>query len=60
MSPQTFQDEESINLSKVNPSQYKFIEEESKVSFTSNNRFFNHNEGVIVNCEDEIVSSEYE
>ncbi len=30
------------------------------MSLSSNNRFFNHNEGVIVNCEDGIVSSEYE
>jgi hypothetical protein len=57
-SPKTFKDEESINLSKVNASNYRF--EESKVTSerTHSNRFFDQRDGEIVNCEDEVVSSE--
>jgi hypothetical protein len=57
-SPKTFKDEESINLSKVNASNYRF--EESKVTSerTHSNRFFDEKDGEIVNCEDEVVSSE--
>jgi hypothetical protein len=57
-SPKTFKDEESINFSKVNASNYRF--EESKVTSerTQSNRFFDERDGKIVNCEDEVVSSE--
>ncbi len=57
-SPKTFKDEESINLSKVNASNYRF--EESKVTSerTHSNRFFDERDGEIVNCEDEVMSSE--
>ena len=56
-SPKTFKDEESINLSKVNASNYRL--EESKVSSerTHSNRFFQRVEE-IVNCENEVMSSE--
>ncbi len=47
-------------MSKVNPSHYRL--DESKVSSDKvhSNRFFCEKEGEIVNCEDEVVSSEEE
>lgn len=57
-SPKTFKDEESINLSKVNASNYRFEESKVRSERTHSNRFFDQRDGEIVNCEDEVVSSE--